>query len=112
MKIYKVLVDKIPQSCGQCALMGYISKNYPVCYGIAAPEIREITGNPYDMKYRRSDCPLEAQTGVAMASSSKILNARVTGELCCRGCTKVCPGDENCEKFSRIFQTFCDAYPE
>lgn len=52
---------KSPQSCGQCALMGYISDDYPVCYGIADPEIREITGNPYDMKYRRSDCPLEAR---------------------------------------------------
>jgi hypothetical protein len=58
MKIYSVHVNKIPESCGGCALMGYINDSYPVCYGIADEEKREIEGNPYSMQYRRSDCPL------------------------------------------------------
>lgn len=58
MNIYKVVVDELPHNCGQCALMGYVSESYPVCYAIANKQIREIEGNPYDMKYRRSDCPL------------------------------------------------------
>lgn len=57
MKIYSVHVDEIPESCGGCALMGYINDS-PVCYGIADEEKREIEGNPYSMQYRRSDCPL------------------------------------------------------
>lgn len=58
MNIYRVVVDEIPKSCGGCALMVYESESYPVCYAIANKQIREIEGNPYDMKYRRSDCPL------------------------------------------------------
>nr|DAG08887.1 MAG TPA: RNHCP domain protein [Caudoviricetes sp.] len=30
MKIYSVHVDEIPESCGGCALMGYINDSYPV----------------------------------------------------------------------------------
>ncbi len=63
MKICKVFVDRIPENCGQCVLMGYINDEHPVCYGIANPVIREIVGNPYDMKYRRSDCPLAKNKG-------------------------------------------------
>lgn len=73
MEIYKVLVDKIPQNCGECALMGYISDDYPVCHGITDHEIREIIGNPYDMKYRRSDCPLEARTDTVAVSALREL---------------------------------------
>ena len=58
MKIYSVHVDEIPEGCGGCALMGYVNDDYPVCYGITDTDRREIVGNPYDMKYRRSDCPL------------------------------------------------------
>lgn len=57
MKIIKVIVDEIPKSCGDCILMQYVNDSYPVCCGLPK-EISEITGNPYDMKYRRSDCPL------------------------------------------------------
>lgn len=49
--------------------MGYISDDYPVCRGIADPEIWEIAGNPYDMKYRRSDCPLEVRTDTVAVSA-------------------------------------------
>lgn len=58
MNIYRIVVDEVPKSCGGCALMGYESNSYPVCYAIGDKRIREIEGNPYDMQYRRSDCPL------------------------------------------------------
>lgn len=57
IEIRSVIVNKIPESCGECPLMQYIKDN-PVCVGID-PEKWEITGSPYDMKYRRSDCKLK-----------------------------------------------------
>lgn len=63
MKVLSVKVDEIPKSCGECCLMEYISDTYPVCCALPQ-EIREITGNPYDMKYRRHDCPLECEKEV------------------------------------------------
>lgn len=69
MKIYSINVDEMPKSCGQCPLMDYTAADYPVCYGIVrdnaeSTDIREIQGNPYDMQYRRSDCPLVAMGGI------------------------------------------------
>lgn len=58
MNIYKVVVDELPHNCGQYISIKYVSDSYPVCYGIVDKRIREIEGNPYDMQYRRSDCPL------------------------------------------------------
>ena len=63
MKIYSITVDAMPKSCGDCPLCGYINAVFPVCYGIADQEVRYIEGNPCDMKYRRSDCPLIAVGG-------------------------------------------------
>lgn len=63
MKVLSVKVDEIPNSCGECCLMEYISDTYPVCCALPE-EIREISGSPYDMKYRRHDCPLECEKEV------------------------------------------------
>lgn len=61
MIVLKVIVDEIPESCGECSLMQYINDN-PVCCALARPNYRaELAGNPYDMDYRRSDCPLKEE---------------------------------------------------
>lgn len=57
MKIINVIVDEIPKSCGCCGLMRYTNNDIPRCC-VLAEDINEIVGNPLDMKYRRSDCPL------------------------------------------------------
>lgn len=54
--IKRVIVNKTPESCGECPLMLYEDEN-PVCAALPK-EIREIQGNPYNMCYRRSDCVL------------------------------------------------------
>lgn len=59
MIVFKVIVDEIPESCGDCFLMQYI-KDTPICCALTRPDYRaELAGNPYDMDYRRSDCPLK-----------------------------------------------------
>ena len=57
MKIKEIIVDEMPESCGKCCLMKYSKSDFPFCAGIDDGH-NEITGNPNDMKYRRSDCPL------------------------------------------------------
>lgn len=57
MNILGIAVDKMPESCGKCCLMRYINNDVPICCGIPDGK-NEITGNPNDMNYRRSDCPL------------------------------------------------------
>ena len=64
MKVLNIIVDEIPESCGDCCFMDYVNNSQPVCYGIPDHEKREITGNPYNMTYRRSDCPLEKAVSV------------------------------------------------
>lgn len=57
-KIIKVVVDEMPESCGDCPLMHWKSDHgSPACFALPE-EVNEITGDPYDMTYRRSDCPL------------------------------------------------------
>lgn len=58
MTIKKIIVDEIPESCGDCCLMAYKNNSYPVCYGISDEAKRKLAENPFDMCYRRSDCPL------------------------------------------------------
>ena len=58
MTIKRIVVDEIPDSCGRCWLMDYRHASQPVCYAICDEQKRELTGNPFDMQYRRSDCPL------------------------------------------------------
>lgn len=61
MKIKEIVVDKIPENCGDCLLMRYLSYDgSPHCTGIDYRK-SEILGNPYAMKYRRSDCPLKVE---------------------------------------------------
>ena len=72
MKIYSITVDAMPKSCGSCPLCGYVNSDFPVCYGVADQEIRHIEGNPYDMQYRRSDCPLLAVGGGESDESQKL----------------------------------------
>ncbi len=58
MVVHKVIVDEIPIGCGRCSFMQYINDT-PMCCALAKNDYRaEIVGNPYDMDYRRSDCPL------------------------------------------------------
>lgn len=56
IEIRKIIVNKVPEGCGDCPLMQYLHDS-PVCVA-QPPEVWEITGNPYDMTYRRSDCKL------------------------------------------------------
>lgn len=60
MQIKKIIVDEVPESCGACWLMRYRNNDIPTCSGID-DDHNEIAGNPNDMKYRRSDCPLVAE---------------------------------------------------
>ena len=54
--IIHVIADVMPPNCGDCQLMQYIGDEPKCC---ALPDdINEISGNPYSMKYRRSDCPI------------------------------------------------------
>jgi DNA-directed RNA polymerase alpha subunit len=57
LKIKRIIVDEMPESCGKCWLMRYRNNDIPICCGIP-DEHNEIVGNPLDMNYRRSDCPL------------------------------------------------------
>lgn len=60
-KVIEVIVNLIPKSCGDCPLMKYKSY-YGSASCVALPyEINDITGNPYEMTYRRSDCPLREE---------------------------------------------------
>lgn len=60
MLILEVIVDEIPESCGDCPLMEYVNDS-PVCCGLRRHDYNaELAGNPYDMDYRRSDCPLRS----------------------------------------------------
>ena len=61
MNIDYIVVDEIPDNCGECVLMDYIN-DHACCLGIAGEKIRELAGNPYTMTYRRSDCPLRLNT--------------------------------------------------
>lgn len=38
----------------------------------------------------------------------KNLHTRIIREICCRGCIEVCPGNENCEKFSHTFKELAE----
>ena len=58
MKILKLIVDEIPENCGKCPFMQYLY-DFPKCVAITDENKWDIEGNPYDMKYRRSDCPLK-----------------------------------------------------
>lgn len=60
MKIKRIIVDEMPESCGKCRLMRYRNNDIPICCGIL-DESNEIVGNPLDMNYRRSDCPLKEE---------------------------------------------------
>lgn len=60
IEIREVIVNKIPDSCGKCPLMQWINDT-SVCV-VLPSEYWEITGNPYDMCYRRSDCKLKVRT--------------------------------------------------
>lgn len=62
MKITAIFVDEVPNNCGECILMKYIYDRPQCC---ALPDEKDniknynnIEGNPIDMRYRRSDCPL------------------------------------------------------
>lgn len=58
MTVFEICVDEVPESCGRCPFMEYIEDFYPCCVAITDKTIRALEGNPYDMHYRRSDCPL------------------------------------------------------
>lgn len=58
-KVIKVIVNVIPEGCGACPMMTYSKYGEWPCCAALPEEINSIEGNPYDMKYRRSDCPLE-----------------------------------------------------
>ena len=60
IEIRAVIVNKIPDNCGECPLMQYLHDSTPVCTAIPQ-EYWEIEGNPYAMKYRRSDCKLKKE---------------------------------------------------
>lgn len=57
IEIRSVIVNKMPENCGECPLMQYIRDSHAVCTALPE-EYWEIEGDPYNMKYRRSDCKL------------------------------------------------------
>lgn len=62
MKVNEVLVDEIPKSCGECCLLTMTDSGY-IC-PVVPRDISDITGSPYDMTYRRSDCPLKSDSSI------------------------------------------------
>lgn len=62
--VKKVVVDNMPASCGECPL--FRVNYHGICYYCSCGALpkgdnnRKVTieSNPYDMTYRRSDCPL------------------------------------------------------
>lgn len=61
VEVRQIFVNRLPDNCGECPLMQYINDS-PVC--CALPEsVWDLTGNPYDMTYRRSDCKMYVRNG-------------------------------------------------
>lgn len=56
VEIKVVFVNRMPDSCGECPMMVYHDCYGPYC-AVLPKKINSITGNPYEMTYRRSDCP-------------------------------------------------------
>lgn len=52
-----VCVNRLPDYCGECPLMRQHNGVDAECT-VVDPLKSDIVGNPYDMTYRRSDCPL------------------------------------------------------
>lgn len=62
MQIKRIIVDEIPQNCGDChfAQKPDWSESF-YCGGITDFGKNTIVGSPCLMTYRRSDCPLEVE---------------------------------------------------
>lgn len=69
MKVIKIVVDELPSKCGDCSLLGWTNSDFPFCTAITDENISRIEGNPVDMCYRRSDCPLCEQASITTASN-------------------------------------------
>lgn len=73
MKVIKICVDKLPESCGKCQFVEaetncYTGSKRNYCYLI--DEGRDtIPGELDRMCYRRSDCPLCEQASITTASN-------------------------------------------
>lgn len=83
MNVLEIIVDEIPESCGKCCLMRYINNDVPICFGIPDGK-NEITGNPYNMNYRRSDCPLVERKCTRKPISLDDLELSVRARNCLR----------------------------
>jgi hypothetical protein len=57
MEIKRIIVDQVPKSCAACTLLEVYGDSAK-CFGVN--ENRYLTGNPFEMTYRRSDCLLVA----------------------------------------------------
>lgn len=68
MKVLSVTVDRVPDNCGICYLMRWHNNDQPMCCALP-DDVNNIQGNPYDMNYRRSDCPLVAKYPVITRES-------------------------------------------
>ena len=65
IEIRKIVVNEMPKNCGECPLLYFEEKcgesfedNHRFICSAAPKEYWKIEGNPYNMKYRRSDCKL------------------------------------------------------
>lgn len=82
MKVLSVTVDHVPDSCGKCCLMRYKNSDQPMCC-VLPDGVNEIQGNPYDMNYRRSDCPLvEGHPVVTRESKIEDLGLSIRSKNC------------------------------
>lgn len=70
MNVFRVVVDKVPTTCGFCHFARHNDSGQPMCC-VLPDNINEIQGNPKEMQYRRSDCPLVVGHPV-VARESKI----------------------------------------
>lgn len=60
VRVRYVCVNRIPNSCGECPMLiiNYGYNGFDYFCGVVDPLKNHIVGNPNDMTYRRSDCPL------------------------------------------------------
>lgn len=59
MTVLKVIVDEVPESCGDCGFCTRYKDMTGRGYCMALPEERNDVCTEYYAKYRRHDCPLQ-----------------------------------------------------
>lgn len=82
MNVLRVIVDKVPTTCGFCHFARHNDSGQPMCC-VLPDDINKIQGNPKEMQYRRSDCPLvEGHPVVTRESKIEDLGLSIRSKNC------------------------------